>query len=78
MFGIGLPELVIIIIIALIVLGPKKLPGIVTAVRKGVTEFRKALYSVGSDADSEQEQANKDDATDTSAEDIDSKKGGTA
>jgi len=78
MFGIGLPELVIIIIIALIVLGPKKLPGIVTAVRKGMSEFRKALYAVGDDKDTKPEQASKDSATETPAEDVDSKKGGSA
>ena len=78
MFGIGLPEVVVIVIIALIILGPKKLPGVAAAVRKGMLEFRKALYSVGDNAASEQEPAGKDGATDASAEDLDSEKGGTA
>lgn len=78
MFGIGLPELVVIIIIALIVLGPKKLPGIATAVRKGVREFRKALYAVGNDADSKPEQRDTGAATDTPARDTDPEKGGPA
>ena len=35
MFGIGLPELIIIAIIALIVVGPKKLPDLAKTLGKG-------------------------------------------
>lgn len=42
MFGIGLPELIIIMVIALIVVGPKKLPDLAKALGKGMAEFRKA------------------------------------
>ncbi len=42
MFGIGLPELLIIMALALIVIGPKKLPEIARALGKGMAEFRKA------------------------------------
>lgn len=42
MFGIGFTELVLILIIALIVLGPEKLPGIATALGKAYAEFKKA------------------------------------
>ena len=42
MFNIGMPELILILIIALIVFGPGKLPEIGSALGKAVREFRKA------------------------------------
>jgi sec-independent protein translocase protein TatB len=42
MFGIGMPELLLILVLALIVLGPKKLPEVARALGKGMAEFRRA------------------------------------
>lgn len=42
MFGIGFPELVLILAIALIVVGPSKLPDLARALGRGYAEFRKA------------------------------------
>jgi len=42
MFGIGMPELLLILGLALIVLGPKKLPELAKALGKGLLEFRRA------------------------------------
>lgn len=42
MFGIGVPELILILVVGLIVFGPSKLPEVGRAVGKGLREFRKA------------------------------------
>jgi len=47
MFGkIGVPELVLILVIALIIFGPRKLPEIGRAIGKGLREFRQATSEV--------------------------------
>ena len=42
MFGIGVPELLIILVIALIVIGPKKLPDLAKSLGRALNEFKKA------------------------------------
>ena len=46
MFGIGIPELALIIILALIVIGPEKLPEIAKAVGKVFNDLKKATEDV--------------------------------
>jgi sec-independent protein translocase protein TatB len=42
MFGIGMPELILIAVVALIVLGPKKLPDLAKSLGRALREFKKA------------------------------------
>ena len=46
MFGIGMPELILIGLVALIVVGPKKLPDLAKTLGKGLSEFRKTASDV--------------------------------
>lgn len=42
MFGLGVPELIFILVLALLIFGPKRLPEIGRTLGRGMSEFRKA------------------------------------
>ncbi len=46
MFGIGFTEIVVILVIALIVLGPEKLPELAKALGRAMREFRTATDEI--------------------------------
>ena len=46
MFGIGGPELIVILVVALIALGPQRLPEIARALGKAYREFERSLDDV--------------------------------
>jgi Tat protein translocase TatB subunit len=46
MFGIGFPELILIMAVALIVVGPEKLPDLAKSLGRGIFELKKAASSL--------------------------------
>ncbi len=46
MFGIGMPEMLMILAIALIVIGPKKLPDLARSIGRALGEFRRATSDI--------------------------------
>lgn len=53
MFGIGMTELILIAALALIVIGPKKLPDLARSLGKGLAEFKRATNELKSAIDLE-------------------------
>lgn len=49
MFGLGVPELIIILVVVLLIFGPRKLPELGSFVGKSLKDFREALDSRGED-----------------------------
>jgi sec-independent protein translocase protein TatA len=54
-FNVGLPELMIVMIIALIVLGPKKLPAASRALGNGLREFKQSLSGADPSRDDDED-----------------------
>jgi len=46
MFGIGLPEMILIMALALIVVGPDKLPDLARSIAKGIMELKKTAENL--------------------------------
>ena len=56
MFGqLGLPEMLIIMVIALLIFGPKKLPSLGKSLGEGITSFKKAISHGEKQAETEEE-----------------------
>jgi sec-independent protein translocase protein TatA len=67
-FNVGPMEIVLVLVIALIVLGPQRLPDVARSVGKGMREFRGALASVGDDDDDDEPDRRRREADEPEAE----------
>jgi sec-independent protein translocase protein TatA len=67
MFGLGFQELLIILVIALIIFGPSKLPQIGSGLGKAIRDFKKGVGGEDSEEITKQEEpAKKNDSDETS------------
>jgi sec-independent protein translocase protein TatA len=69
MFGIGMPELLVILFICLVVFGAKRLPEIGAGMGKGIKNFKNSL----SDAEKELKAADPLEPDKTSADKVEKK-----
>ena len=53
MFGLGVPELMVILVIALVIFGPSKLPQIGSGLGKAIRDFKKGVTE-GNDDDAKE------------------------
>lgn len=51
MFGLGVPELMVILVIALVIFGPSKLPQIGSGLGKAIRDFKKGVTGGETDED---------------------------
>ena len=65
MFGIGLPELLLILAVALIVVGPEKLPDLAKSLGRGIAELKKAASSLKDSFNEEDEKTSDWERHDT-------------
>jgi sec-independent protein translocase protein TatA len=67
MFGLGVPELMVILVIALVIFGPSKLPQIGSGLGKAIRDFKKGVSSSeDDDATKESKESKKDPPQDLS------------
>jgi sec-independent protein translocase protein TatA len=59
MFGLGLPELIVIFVIALVVFGPKKLPDLGKSIGRAMAEFKKAQQDFQDSVQAEMKEVEK-------------------
>ncbi len=69
MFGIGMQELLIVLVIALIILGPKKLPEMARTLGRAFAELQRATQDLRSSVDFDVEEGEDEEPEEEPAED---------
>lgn len=69
MFGIGQWEMVIVLVVVLLVFGPKNLPKLANSMGRAITDFKKGLSGIDREIREEVERAENDAAADAKAKD---------
>ncbi|HUF42679.1 MAG TPA: twin-arginine translocase TatA/TatE family subunit [Verrucomicrobiae bacterium] len=64
MFGLGVPELLVILVIALVIFGPSKLPQIGSGLGKAIRDFKKGVTGGADDDADNNREAKKDPSKD--------------
>ena len=59
MFGVGLPELIVIFVLALIIFGPEQLPQLARVLGRGMRELRRISQDIKDEIDTESEELDK-------------------
>lgn len=70
MFGIGTTELLVIFVVALVVLGPKKLPQVARSLGKALGEFKRVSHDVKRTIDVEVDRLEQEDADDKARKEL--------
>ncbi len=53
--GIGIPELIIVLVILLVIFGPKRLPGLGRSLGSGMREFKDSISGRSKDEDDDED-----------------------
>ena len=81
MFGIGIPELIVIAAVALIFIGPDKIPGVLKSIGRGLVELKRATSDVRSTVQNEMDKIEEEielNEVRKTAEDLSNDLGGIA
>lgn len=63
MFGIGMPELIVILVIILIIFGAGKLPEIGAGLGRGIKNFKKASKEIENEVETTAKLSQEEDST---------------
>ncbi len=59
MFGLGMQELLVILLVILLLFGAKRIPEVMRSFGKGVTEFKRGIKDIETELDKTKSEENK-------------------
>lgn len=69
MFGLGTPEIILIVVVILVLFGAKKIPEFMQGIGKGVKEFKKATSDIEKDINDSVKESSSSKDTDKKSSD---------